>query len=285
MDTLQSMWVFRYVVELGSFTKAAEFMDISTAMASKHLHHLEKNIQAKLLNRTSRRISLTEAGQEYYHRCVEALDTLTEAKRIAQAGTVKPQGLLKITAPNWCASRQFGEILSEYRQQFPEVSLSINLDSRRTDLVAEGIDLALRVTNNPEPNLIVKPITRIDFLWVASPKYLQKYGMPHTVADLKQHYGLLPQYVHLDLPLIPACTSNSALLIHKMALNHMGLAYLPEWMVREDIQQKRLEIIEHIACPESHTLYAAYMNREFLSAKVRSFIDFLAEKFETTKNR
>ena len=77
--------------------------------------------------------------------------------------------------------------------------------------------------------------------------------MPHTVADLKQHYGLLPQYVHLDLPLIPACTSNSALLIHKMALNHMGLAYLPEWMVREDIQQKRLEIIEHIACPESHT--------------------------------
>ncbi|PIT60932.1 LysR family transcriptional regulator [Snodgrassella alvi] len=284
MDTLQSMWVFRYVVELGSFTKAAEFMDISTAMASKHLHHLEKSVQAKLLNRTSRRISLTEAGQEYYHRCVEALNTLTEAKHIAQAGTVKPQGLLKITAPNWCASRHFGELLAEYRQQYPNVSLSINLDSRRTDLVAEGIDLALRVTNHPEQNLIVKPITKIDFFWVASPQYLRQYGTPHSIDDMKQHYGLLPQYVHLDFPLIPACTSNSALLLHQMALNHMGLAYLPEWMIKEDIEHQRLQTIEHIVRPESPTLYAAYMNREFLSAKVRSFIDFLAMKFETDKN-
>ncbi|PIT13428.1 LysR family transcriptional regulator [Snodgrassella alvi] len=284
MDTLQSMWVFRNVVELGSFTKAAEFMDISTAMASKHLHHLEKSIQAKLLNRTSRRISLTEAGQEYYHRCVEALDTLTEAKHIAQAGTIKPQGLLKITAPNWCASRHFGELMAEYRQQYPNVSLSIYLDSRRTDLVAEGIDLALRVTNHPEPNLIVKPITKIDFLWVASPQYLHQHGIPHTIADLKQHYGLLPQYVHLDLPLIPACTSNSALLLHQMALNHMGLAYLPEWMIKGDIEHQRLQAVDHFACPQSHTLYAAYMNREFLSAKVRSFIDFLAMKFATDQN-
>ncbi|KDN12646.1 transcriptional regulator [Snodgrassella communis] len=283
MDTLQSMWVFRNVVELGSFTRAAEFMDISTAMASKHLHHLEKSIQAKLLNRTSRRISLTEAGQEYYHRCVEALDTLSEAKHIAQAGTVKPQGLLKITAPNWCASRHFGELIAEYRQQYPNVTLSVYLDSQRTDLVAEGLDLALRVTINPEPNLIVKPITKINFLWVASPQYLHQHGIPHTLADLKQHYGLLPQYVHLDLPLIPVCTSNSTLLLHQMALNHMGLAYLPEWMIKEDIEHQRLQTINHIAHRENPTLYAAYMNREFLSAKVRSFIDFLAMKFATDK--
>ena len=280
MDTLQSMWVFRRVVELGSFTKAADFMDISPAMASKHVHHLEKTIQAKLLNRTSRRISLTEAGETYYQRCVLALDTLNEAGKVVQEGTVTPRGLLKITAPAWVATPYFARLLAEYRQQYPEVTLSINLDSRHIDLVAEGIDLALRVTSHPEPNLIVRPLTQVGFHWVASPGYLKQHGTPADLADLHQHLGLMPTYVNMDVPIQMAVSSNNALMLHQLAVSGAGLAYLPEWILKDDLAQGRLSIVLPAFSREQHTLYAAYMDREFLSAKVRSLIDFLALKWD-----
>lgn len=281
MDTLQSIQVFRDVVELGSFTKAAQHQNISTPMASKHIHHLEQTIQSKLLNRTSRRLSLTETGEIYYRHCVQALDTLNEGRSIAQAGTILPQGLLKVTLPAWCSTPYFVDLISQYRQQYPKVTLSLSLDSRHTDLVAEGIDLALRVTNNPELNLIVKPLTTIGFLWVGSPAYLAKHGIPKNREELTQHNGLLPSYISLDLPFKPVVYSNNTLMLYQLALNHMGLAYLPQWLIKDDIQQGRLQSINDQI--DDHTLYAAYMNREFLSAKVRSFIDFLAEKFQSDR--
>lgn len=279
MDTLQSMWVFRHVVESGSFTKAAELMNISTAMASKHVRHLEHYIQSKLLNRTSRRISLTETGEQYYHRCVLALDTLENAGKAAQEDTLKPQGLFKITAPAWCATPYFARLLAQYRHRYPQVVLLVHLDSRHTDLVAEGIDLALRVTSNPEPNLIVKPLTYVNFYWVASPRYLQQYGTPRTLAELQKHHGLAPTYVHIDVPMEAVASSNNALMLQQFALNDMGIAYLPEWIIQDDIAAGRLEILLPNQASSGHTLYAAYMDREFLGAKVRSFIDFLAEIF------
>lgn len=280
MDTLQSLRVFRHVVELGSFTKAADHLDISTAMASKHVHHLEKIIQAKLLNRTSRRISLTDTGRNYYQHCVEALNTLNEANRLAQTGNIKPQGLLKVTMPAWCATPCLAQLLSSYQQKYPEVTLSLNLDSRHTDLVAEGMDMALRVTKNPEPNLIVRPLTTIGFVWVASPGYLKAHGKPKNREELNRHYGLLPSYLPSNLPLKPAVYSDNALMLHQLALNHAGLAYLPLWLIEQDLQQHRLQTINDKV--DNHTLYAAYMNREFLSAKVRSLIDFLADRFKSS---
>ncbi|MDF7676475.1 LysR substrate-binding domain-containing protein [Neisseriaceae bacterium ESL0693] len=280
MDTLQSLRVFRYVVELGSFTKAAEYLDISTAMASKHIHHLENIIQAKVLNRTSRHISLTETGKTYYQHCVEALNTLNEANHIAQTGNLKPQGLLKVTMPAWCATPYLAQLLSTYQQQYPEVTLSLHLDSRHTDLVAEGMDMALRVTNHPEPHLIVRPLTTIGFVWVASPRYLQTHGIPENHEELNHHYGLLPSYAPMSLPFKPAVYSNNALMLHQLALNHTGVAYLPSWLIKEDIKEHRLQVINDNI--DNHTLYAAYMNREFLSAKVRSLIDFLADSFKAS---
>lgn len=280
MDTLQSIRVFRYVVELESFTKAANYLDISTAMASKHIHHLEQTIQSKLLNRTSRRISLTETGKIYYRHCVEALDTLNQGSRLAQEGTIKPQGLLKLTMPAWCATPYLANLFSQYRQQFPEVTLSLHMDSQHTDMVAEGIDLALRVTNNPEPNLIVKPLTEIGFLWVASPTYLKEHGTPRNRNDLIHHLGLLPSYISVDLPFKPAAYSNNTLMLYQLALNHAGLAYLPQWLIEKDLQQQRLKPVNDRI--DNFTLQAAYMNREFLSAKVRSLIDFLAEKLKSS---
>ena len=279
MDTLQSMQVFRQVVDRGSFTRAAEALGLSTAMTSKHVRHLEQHVQARLLNRTSRRLSLTEVGAGYYRQCVQALDALDEALQSARQGTVQPQGLLKITAPVWCATAYFAGLLAEYRAAYPQVTLSLHLDSRHTDLVAHGMDLALRVTAQPEPNLIVRPLTRIHFDWVASPLYLQRHGVPTRNAPLAEHAALLPDYVDMDIGAPLAAQSNNALMLHQLALAGLGLACLPHWLTADDLAQGRLV---RLALGETSdlTLYAAYMDRAYLSAKVRSLIDFLAARLE-----
>ncbi|MDO4905985.1 MAG: LysR family transcriptional regulator [Lautropia sp.] len=277
MDTLQSMQVFCQVVARGSFTRAAEALNISTAMASKHVRHLEEHVQARLLNRSSRRQSLTEAGAGYYQQCQLALSTLDEARECAQAGTVSPQGLLKLTMPAWCATSRLARILADYRAVYPQVTLSLHLDSRHSDLVAHGIDLALRVTSRPEPNLIVRPLAKIRFDWVATPSWLQHHGVPSSPADLRQRPTLLPDYVSMSIDAPLAAESNSLLMLHQLALADAGLARLPEWITADDLQSGRLVRVPTAGEPDELTLYAAYLERAWLSAKVRSLIDFLAE--------
>lgn len=278
MDSLQSINVFRHVVETGSFTKAAEVLSVSIAMASKHVRHLENQLQAKLLNRHNRRISLTDAGERYYQACVMALDTLDQARQAARQDTIYPQGVLKLTVPAWCATAYFAGILAAYQRQYPQVGLSLHLESRHVDLVAEGMDLALRVTSQPEPNLIVKPLTMIRFVWVAAPAYLAKHGTPQSVADLAGYDGLLPDYVTINTSLNAVVQSNHTLMLYQLALAGMGVALLPMWVCAQDISSQRLVcLFDHGV--QQHTLYAAYMDRTHLSAKVRSFIDFLQAYF------
>ena len=153
MDTLFSLKVFRQVVQSGSFTRAAEQLDISTAMASKHVSHLENSIKAKLLHRNSRNLHLTEAGEEYYRQCSYALDTLDTAAQKAAGGADTPQGMLRVTMPLWFAGNLISNWLAEYRERYPEVMLDLVLDNRHVDLIAEGFDLALRVSKTLSPSL------------------------------------------------------------------------------------------------------------------------------------
>lgn len=278
MDTLQSMRVFCQVVELGSFTRAAEALDISTAMASKHLKHLEDHVQARLLNRSSRRLSLTEAGAAYHQQCVLALQTLDEARENARQGSIVPQGVLKLTMPVWCATPFMASLLADYQRTYPQVRLSLHLDSQHTDLVAHGIDLALRVTARPEPNLIVRPLTPIRFDWVASPDYLARHGTPGGLSELDGHTALLPTYTSLNLPASCVAESNSSLMLHQLALAGLGMAYLPCWVTDADLAAGRLQCLSRLPRIPEPTLYAVYLDREYLSAKVRSLIDFLAAR-------
>ena len=170
MDTLFSLKVFRQVVQSGSFTRAADQLDISTAMASKHVSHLENTIQAKLLHRNSRNLHLTEAGEEYYRQCSYALDTLDTAAQKAAGGADTPQGMLRVTMPLWFAGGNMSAWLAEYRQRYPKVTLDLVLDNRHIDLIAEGFDLALRVSKTPSPSLIVKPLAKIEFVLLAAPR-------------------------------------------------------------------------------------------------------------------
>ena len=199
MDTLLSLRVFCEVVQQRSFTRAAEKLGISTAMASKHVSHLERHVRAKLLQRSSRSLNLTEAGEAYYRRCAEALDTLDTAAERAAGSAETPQGQLRITMPMWFVSTMFCGWLAEYRRCYPQVSLDLILANRKADLIAEGIDLALRVSSDGlPPGLIVRPLAEIPFYLVAAPEHLAEYGTPATPQQAAAHPFVLPAYTDVD---------------------------------------------------------------------------------------
>lgn len=294
MDTLFSLKVFRHVVQNGSFTRAAEQLNISTAMTSKHVSHLENTIQAKLLHRNSRNLHLTEAGEEYYHQCSYALDTLDTAAQKAAAGTDKPQGMLRVTMPLWFANGLFSNWLVEYRQRYPEVTLDLVLDNRHVDLIAEGFDLALRVSKTPNPSLIVKPLAVIQFVLVASPEYIRQHGKPTTLEEVGKHQAILPSYTNqrnveithtasgekATLSLKPVMLTDNTLMVRELVKTGGGIGYQPLLVVQKDLEDGTLVRLLPEYTMVNEQLNAAYVDRAFLSAKVRSFIDFINEKIQ-----
>jgi DNA-binding transcriptional LysR family regulator len=288
MDTLTSLRVFREVVDSGSFVAAAHRLGLSTAMASKHVAHLERQLGARLLNRTSRRLSLTEAGTVYLEQCREALDSLQAGESAIGLRQETPRGVLKVTAPVWCATRRFAEVLAAYKLKCPEVVVDIRLENRKVDLVEEGYDLALRVTREPSPSLIVRPLCTLQFHLVATPAYLKRVGRPKDVTDLERLGAILPTYVNLDgleldgpsgklrVRLDATMKTNDTTLSYHAVHAGLGLAYLPDWLVADDLRRGDLEqVLPGFEAP-TLTLFAAYTSRKYLTAKVRSFIDFFS---------
>jgi DNA-binding transcriptional LysR family regulator len=289
MDTLISMRVFCLVAELKSFAAAAARLRISAAMASKHVMHLEKRLGTRLLNRTSRRVSLSESGTLYFEQARQMLESLDEVEAAVGKATVVARGMLRVTTPVWMANPMFAKILADYQVRHPEVTLDVDLSGRLVNLVEEGFDLALRATAAPDEALIARPITKVAFHMVASPAYLDRVGRPTRLTDLSGQpllqYSLYAGAASLTLQgplgeetakLNPVLRSSNETLLHLAALEGMGLALLPKWLISEDVAAGRLE---HVL-PEQLTfegrLFAVYPSRKYLSAKVRTFIDFLA---------
>jgi DNA-binding transcriptional LysR family regulator len=290
MDTLVSMRVFRQVVERGSFIAAAEQTAVSPAMASKHVAHLERHLGFRLFNRTSRHVSLTEAGSVYYEQCKEALDTLEMAEASLSGSVAEPRGVLKVTAPGWFANATVAGLLARYRERFPKVTLDLRLSNWRVDLAEEGFDLALRATFSEVPTLIVRPICEVRFMFVATPSYLEKHGPLDRLSQLGRHAAVLPSYIKsaqdklvegaagksaVSLPV--AMKTDDSMLAYHCVLADAGFGYLPTWLIESDLAAGRLQcILGNIEKP-AVTLYAAYTSRKYLTPKVRTFIDFLSE--------
>ena len=288
MDSLVSMRVFCLVAELKSFAAAAERLRMSPAMASKHVMQLEKRLGTRLLNRTSRRVSLSESGTLYFEQARQMLDSLDEVEAAVSKATVVPRGTLRLTAPVWMANTMFAGVLADYQARYPEVRLDVDLGGRLVNLVEEGFDLALRATGTPDEALIARPITSVPFYMVAAPAFLKRAGRPATFADLSGipllHYALYPgesfsftgeqgpERVKLD----PVLRSGNETLLHMAALEGMGLAFLPKWLVADDIASGRLEHVMPGHIMFVGKLFAVYPSRKYLSAKVRTFIDFVA---------
>ena len=258
-------------------------------MASKHVSHLEKTIGAQLLYRNNRSLKLTDQGDAYYRDCQSALELLAQAAETASAGADHPQGTLRIAAPVWFACDKFARMLAAYQARYPDVEVELTLSNRHVDLNSDGEDLALRLSDSLAENIIAKRLGNIPFYLVATPTYLAQHGTPHTPKDLTQHQAILPTYVDLSnmtteyqgKPTTLAfqgskMRSNHTQMVAALIRAHVGIGYMPAWLADDDITAgKLIRLLPE--CPMNNpSFYAVYVNRQYMKAKVRSFIDFMS---------
>ncbi|WP_454804920.1 LysR family transcriptional regulator [Paraburkholderia fungorum] len=294
MDTLVSMKVFRHVVEVGSFVGAAERMEMSAAMASKHVMHLEQQLGARLLNRTTRRVAPTEAGREYYERLSQVLTELEEAEQVVGAASVVPQGRLRVSSLSAFGLSHVMAAVADYAAQYPQVIVDMTLSDRVVELIDEGFDVAIRASPSglKSSSLIARQIATAHLVLCASPAYLRRHGTPKTVADLARHNYL--QYAGVSaLEIAPATgdASSRVRLTGNLIVNHLeaqrvivlqgaGIAMLGTEVIGDDLAAGRLvPLLVDDVPPRELPIHVVYASRRHLSAKVRSFVDFLAERF------
>ncbi|KAA1015090.1 LysR family transcriptional regulator [Paraburkholderia panacisoli] len=292
MDTLVSMKVFRHVVEVGSFVGAAERMEMSAAMASKHVMHLEQQLGARLLNRTTRRVAPTEAGREYYERLSQVLTELEEAEQAVGAASVVPQGRLRVSSLSAFGLSHVMAAVADYAAQYPQVVVDMTLSDRVVELIDEGFDVAIRASPSglKSSSLIARQIATAHLVLCASPAYLRRHGTPKSVADLANHNYL--QYAGVSaLEIAPGDASPRVRLSGNLIVNHLeaqrvivlqgaGIAMLGTEVIGDDLAAGRLVplLVDEVP-PRELPIHVVYASRRHLSAKVRSFVDFLAERF------
>jgi DNA-binding transcriptional LysR family regulator len=294
VDTLTSIRVFRQVVESGSFVAAAERMDLSTAMVSKHVAYVEKRLGVRLLNRNSRTLSLTEPGGVYFERCKTILDDLEATElELGSLGT-SPRGTVRITCPSWFAGQRLADMLAEFRVRYPEIVVDVSFEDRLVDLVEEGYDLALRVTRESSlaPGLIARPIRRVFFFMAASREYLKRHGAPKSPEELARHdfvaigniqsLSLTGPEGTIEVPLRVVLRYRSMTgVVHAVAAG-IGLAPMPD-IHFEDPEFKGILTPVLTDYPvQGPTMYIVYVSRKYLPLKIRAFIDFLTERSART---
>jgi DNA-binding transcriptional LysR family regulator len=294
VDTLTSIKVFRQVVESGSFVAAGERLDISTAMVSKHVMHVEQRLGLRLLNRNSRTLSLTEPGRVYFERCKTILDDLEETElELGSLGSA-PRGTLRVSCPSWAPGQRIAEHMAEYRRRYPEVVVDVSFDDRVVDLVEEGYDLALRVTSPDSlpAGVIARPVRPVTFYIAASHEYLKRHGAPKSPAELAQHdfvaVGSLnsvqlngPQG-KIDVPVRVVLRYRSAVGVANAVASGIGLAPLPALVFEDPVFRTRLTPVLTDFPLSQSTLYVVYVSRKYLPLKIRTFRDLVIERISQT---
>jgi DNA-binding transcriptional LysR family regulator len=295
MDRFQAITTFARVVESGSFVRAAERLDVSVSAVSRAVADLEAHVQARLLNRTTRRLSLTEAGRAFYDRSVQLLADLEEAEQAAHAGTAKPRGTLRITCATSFGVRHLAPAAASFLARFPDMRLDVELSDRAADLVDEGFDLAVRIGAIGSHSLVGRLIASTRLVCCAAPSYLARLGEPQHPEDLVRHVCLTYEYapsrntwrfvdgkgVEHAIRIGGRLHANNGRFLEAMAAEGLGIVAEPDFIVGPDVRAGRLvPILRDYAFPAS-PLYVVYPSRRHLSAKVRAFTDHLAQAFAT----
>lgn len=288
MDTLTSIKVFRQVVESGSFVAAADRLDMSTAMVSKHVMHVEKRLGVRVLNRSTRSLSLTEAGRVYYERCKTILDDLEQTEIELGSQNSAPRGGLRVTAPSWLASRTMAAFLADFRRRYPDVVVDMSFEDRYVDLVEEGFDLALRAPSGAmQAGLIARPALKVPFLVCGSREYLKRHGKPETPQDVARHdcvtIGNMDTWkfngrgASIDVPLRVVLRFRSMSGVANAAAEGIGLAPLPLLTIEDPVYRQVLTPVLADYPLADVTLYLVYVSRKFVPLKIRTFIDSFVE--------
>jgi DNA-binding transcriptional LysR family regulator len=290
MDTLKSINVFRQVVELGSFVRAAEQLNLSTAMVSKHVMSIEKRLGVRLLNRNSHKLSLTEPGRFYLERCKSILDDLEKAESELESLSSAPRGTLRIACCDTCiASMGFAGVLAEYRRRWPEVGLDISFVDRAVDLVEEGYDLAFCLADDDRlpAGIVARRVRAVPFRLAASPAYLERNGIPKVPVDLGRHdfvttggresLSLQGPQGTIEIPLRVALRCRTVADVAVTVAGGMGLALLPAALFNDPAFVNVLRPVLTEFQLKRATLYLLYPSRQYLPLKVRAFIDLALE--------
>lgn len=291
MDTLDAMRVFVAVAERNGFSAAAEALDRSTASVTRQIAALEQRLGTRLLNRTTRRVSLTSAGTAYYQRAVQLLAEFDDLEAAVGAQALQPSGLLRINAPVSFGIARLGPLLAGFRARHPQVTLDLALSDRFVDMVEEGYDVAIRITREPSPMLIARRLASVRVLVCASPGYLARAGTPRLPADLAGHECLAYSYWsggqewrlrradggEEQIRIGGGMRANNGDVLREAALAGMGIIVQPDFLVADDLAAGRLvQVLPEYEAP-TLGVFAVYTSRSHLAPKVRSFIDYLVE--------
>ena len=292
MDRFQALTAFVRVVETGSFARAAQRLDVSVSAVSRQVAELESHLGARLLNRTTRRLSMTESGQAFYERCVQLLADLEEAEAAVSAATLDPRGTLRLTTGTTFGARYVAPVIAAYQARHPRVRFDIDLSDRIVDVVEEGFDLAVRIGDVRSQALIARRIGTTTLVCTAAPSYLERHPWPRVPADLAGHACLTYAYApdrnvwrfrdasgaaHVVSVTGPV-HANHGETITALSLAGAGVHFEPDIVVAPYVRTGALvELLQGFEGP-SLPIHAVYPSRRHLSAKVRSFIDFLAAR-------
>lgn len=293
MDKLQALTVFRHVAELDSFAETARRLALSPPVVSKCIADLEARLGTRLLNRTTRRVSLTQEGRLFLDYVKRGLDTLDEAENTLLAARGTPEGKLRVSAPMTVTLTKLSSALPQFLSKYPGISLDLHLDDRRVDMLRDGFDMAIRGSDNLEDSsLVARKLAVMPHVVCASPAYFAQHGRPIAPRDLKSHEcvrfslsghpdvwsferGGQSERVQIDARYSVA----SSLAVRDALRAGFGLSLIPLPYVIEDIEEERLEVVLDDWKAVETTIYAVYPSRQYVAPKLRVFLDFLIEQF------
>jgi len=290
MDLIRAIETYVAVVDAGSLVGAADKLDTSTAGVSRTLAALERHLGVRVLNRTTRHLSMTETGQDLYNRAHQILADVADLEATVSQNVVNPVGILRISAPMSLGIAKFGQWLPGFLTRYPGLRLDIDITDQLIDLARDGIDVAVRIARQPATtNVIASKIASVHLIVCAAPEYLDHHGRPRTPADLALHQTLSYSYLssgdhwtftHRDgkvatVRIQPRVQATNGDIVCSLAVAGFGIIVQPAFIVEKAIAARQLECLLDGWSMEGFNLYAIYLSRLFLSAKVRLFIDHL----------
>jgi len=291
MDRLTSLTVFVRVVDNGGFSAAGRKLNMSTTMVSNHVQALEERLGVRLLNRTTRKVSLTEVGQEYYQRALQILNDLEQADDIANSLQSTPRGTLRVHTVVHMVPLA-AQVVAEFLSSYPEVKVDLQVGEAHVDLIGDGFDLELRMAPPPDSSLIVRNLATWGHVLCCSPGYLKQHGEPRQLSDLANRncirntlYPFGEEWHFTDRNGAPlsvrvggSLLTNSGETVRIAALQGVGICLGPGFLVQDDLEAGRLVRLLPEYRPVEFSMNAIYLHKHHLSAKVRTFIDMLAHR-------
>lgn len=295
MNQLLNMRLFRRVVELGSFAAAARETDLSNAVVSKYVAQLEQRLGTRLIQRTTRQMSLTDAGQRYYQTCVHVLDELDAAELQIRDTSQRPKGRLRLNVPMSFGLLHVAPALPAFAAQYPEIEIELSLGDQLQDIVEAGFDMALRIRHQlSDSTLVAKPLATIERALCAAPGYLARAGTPQSPNDLAQHdclrYSLATDSQRwqfnrgderMSVPVRGSLSADNSLALLPSLLAGRGIALMPLFLVGPALARGELQRLLPDYQIESRTLFAVYPSRRGQTQKVQLLTQFLAEQVST----